>query len=119
MPIYQNVWRYMPKIVAQLKMHQEIAEKVRTEEQAVRLLRELLWEAGRSALTEFRLRRRNHYLTIYQRGETETDRLMRKDKLPLQWKPDDLVNTDDGKYATRAIYAVNNAYFSYEEPDGE
>lgn len=59
MPIYQNVWRYMPKIVAQLKMYQEIVEKVRAEEQAVKLLRDMLWEAGRSALTEFRLRRRN------------------------------------------------------------
>lgn len=58
-------------------------------------------------------------MVIYQRGESEIDRLVRKDKIPLHWKPDDLVYSDDGKYSTRAIYAVNNAYFSYEEPDGE
>ena len=54
MPLYSTEARYMPKIVAQLKMHLEIAEKVRAEETVVGNLYELLAEEGTSARAEYR-----------------------------------------------------------------
>jgi len=59
------------------------------------------------------------YLEIYKQSESELDRLARKDKIPLLWRRDQLAELDYGRGATHAVYAVNNAYFSYEEPDGE
>ena len=53
MPLYSTEARYMPKIVAQLKMHLEIAEKVRAEETVVGNLHELLAEEGTSARAEY------------------------------------------------------------------
>ena len=57
-------------------------------------------------------------MNIYERNTTELDRLTRKDRLPLLWRRDPLVEFEHGKNSTRGVYAVNNACFSVEESDG-
>ena len=59
------------------------------------------------------------YLSIYESNETDMDKLTRKDRLPLLWKRDPVIAEEFGRGATRGVYAVNNACFSTEGPDGE
>jgi len=110
----------MPKIVAQIKMRQEIVGKIQTEESAVNALRDILFEFGLPMGSEkYELSESNAYYEEYEKSETELDKLSKKDKIPLRWKVDPMISQDfPTSEPTGSVYGVNNAHFALVESDG-
>lgn len=83
-------------------------------------MRDLLSEFVASSSKQYELKDSNPYYDMYERSETELDKLAKKDKIPLRWKLDPMMNQEFPIFERAStVYGVNNAHFALVEQDGE